>query len=223
LKGLFRRVVKQIGCSTRVLIASLISLALAIVSYPFVLTWAAKFLLLSQQPEPANLILVLGGNFWGPRVLTGAELGVRGYAPRVMISGPPYRNQPESDLAISFLEEKGYRKELFTSFPIYGKSTIEEAIAVCPELRRLGASRILLVTSAYHSRRANVVFRLFCPGLTLRSIAAPDTQFEPENWWKNERYRKIFFSEWTKLLGTIFWKYPAYELTRLGALLSGRQ
>jgi uncharacterized SAM-binding protein YcdF (DUF218 family) len=168
-------------------------------------------------------MLVLGDDFWGPRALTGTELGDRSYAPRVMISGPPYRDQPESELAIGFLEEKGYRRELFTSLPIYGKSIIEEAIAVCPELKRLGTNRILIVTSAYHSRRANVVFRLFCPGLTLRSIAAPDTQFEAENWWKNEHYRKIFFSEWTKLLGTVFWKYPAYELTRLGALLTGRQ
>jgi hypothetical protein len=122
----------------------------------------------------------------------------------------------ESEFSILFLEEKGYRKDLFISFPIYAKSTIEEAIAVCPELKRLGASKILIVTSAYHSLRANVVFRLFCPGLTLRSIAAPDTQFEAENWWKNEHCRRIFFSEWTKLLGTIFWKYPAYELNRLG-------
>jgi len=213
------------GCRTFVLSVagvSFVCLLFTAVFYTIFLTALARFLTLSQQPEPADLILVLGGNFWGPRTLLGAELGARGYAPRVMISGPPYRNQPESDLAIGFLEEKGYRKELFISFPISGKSTIEEVIAVCPELKRLGAHRILIVTSAYHSRRANVVFRLFCPGLKLRSIAATDPQFDAERWWKNERYRRIFFSEWTKLLGTVFWKYPAYELNWLGALLTGR-
>jgi uncharacterized SAM-binding protein YcdF (DUF218 family) len=191
--------------------------------YPLILTWMARFLTLSQQPEPADLILVLGGDFYGPRVLKGAELGARGYAPKVLISGPLYQNRPQSDFAIRFLVEKGYPKSLFLGFLTTADSTIEESIDDCGELRRLAAGRVLLVTSAYHSRRANVVFRLFCPSLTLRSVAATDPEFEPENWWKTPRYRLIFFSEWKKLLGTVFWKYPAYMLHRLGALVTGRQ
>jgi uncharacterized SAM-binding protein YcdF (DUF218 family) len=191
----------------------LLSLLPVVLFYPFTLTALANFLTFSQSPEPSDLILVLGGDFWGPRVLTGAELGARGYAPRVLISGPPYRNQPESELAIAFLEEKGYRKDLFTSFPNYAKSTIEEAVAVCPELKRLGASRVLIVTTAYHSRRANLVLRLFCPGIRFRSIAAPDDQFQPESWWKTPRYRQIFFAEWEKIMATVFWEYPRHKLT----------
>src|SRR4030095_4240235 len=108
--------------------------------------------------------------------------------------------------------ERGYRRELFTSFPGTTQSTIEEAIAVCPELKRLGARKVLIVTSAYHSRRANVVFRLFCPAVRIRSIAAPDDQFEVDKWWKVSRYRKLFFSEWGKIIGTAFWKYPVHSL-----------
>jgi len=173
----------------------------------------AKLLLFSQQPERADLILVLGGDFWGPRALRGAELGTRGYANKVMISGPPYQNQPESDLAIHDLVGKGYPRELFASFPITARSTVEEAIAVCPELRRLSVQRVLIVTALYHARRANLVFRLFCPGISFRSVGAADAQFEPQNWWKTERCRKIFFSEWQKIIATVFWKYPEYNLT----------
>jgi uncharacterized SAM-binding protein YcdF (DUF218 family) len=197
-------------------------LALVGIFHAQTLTWIAKFLLLSQSAEPADLILVLGGNFYGVRALMGAELGASGYAKKVMISGPPYHNQPESELSIRFLVEKGYRRETFISFPNHSNSTISEAIAVCPELRKLGASRVLVVTSSYHSRRANVVYNLFCPGVQFRSIAAPDDQFEPDRWWKTPRYRDVFFSEWKKLLGTLLWKYPSYQLNRLVALAIGR-
>lgn len=195
---------------------TLVGLLLAgIIFYPVTLTWMARFLTLSQQPEPSDLVLILGGNFWGPRALMGAELGARGYAKKVLISGPPYHDQPESELSIRFLVDKGYRREMFLSFPNTTKSTAEEAIAVCPELNRLGAKKVLLVTSSYHSRRASLVFRLFCPDVRFRSVAAPDPQFEIENWWKIERFRRIFFSEWWKIFGTILWKYPQYKLERL--------
>jgi uncharacterized SAM-binding protein YcdF (DUF218 family) len=185
------------------------------INYPFTLTWLAKFLVLSEPPEQADLVLILGGDFWGSRALMGAELGARGYAPKVLISGPPYVDRPESELSIDFLVTKGYRREMFLSFPIAVKSTTDEAIAVCPELNRLGAKKVLLVTSSYHSRRANIVFRLFCPSVGYRSVAARDDQFEVENWWKTERFRRIFLSEWEKLFGTLLWKYPQRQWKRV--------
>jgi uncharacterized SAM-binding protein YcdF (DUF218 family) len=194
---------------------AVICLLLAGIAYPLILTRMAQFLLLSQKPEPADLILILGGDFYGPRALLGAELGKLGYAPKVLISGALYQNRPEGEFAIRFLVERGYRRELFVSLPSTTQSTIEEALAVCPELDRLGARRVLIVTSAYHSRRSNVVFRLFCPGVRFRSIAAADAHFEAEYWWKKPQCRRIFFSEWEKIIGTVIWKYPEHNLKRL--------
>jgi uncharacterized SAM-binding protein YcdF (DUF218 family) len=197
--------------------AGILFLLFALIRYPWSLTALARFLTLSEPPARADLILVLGGEFWGSRPLLGADLAVRGYAKKVLISGAPYNGQPESGLSVRFLVEKGYPRETFISFPITAASTTEEAIAVCPELHRLGASKVLLVTSAYHSRRANLVFRLFCPGVSFRSVAATDDQFEVENWWKTERFRRTFFSEWQKIIGTVLWKYPQHQLARLWA------
>jgi uncharacterized SAM-binding protein YcdF (DUF218 family) len=210
---------KAAKSAARVLLAILVFSALAAIFYPVVLTRAAEFLLLSQQPTQADLILILGGNFYGPRAIVGAELGELGYAPKVLISGALYQDLPEGEFAIRFLVDKGYRRELFMSFPHTTQSTIEEAIAVCPELARLGARKVLIVTSAYHSRRANLVFRLYCPSIRFRSIAAPDDQFHSENWWKTPRYRKIFFSEWEKIIATLFWEYPIRRLRLLGGTL----
>src|SRR5258708_38481609 len=102
------------------LITALTVLCLALAGwryYPILLTQTARFLIDSDSPERADLILVLGGDFWGPRVVKGAELGIGGFASRVLISGPPYNGKPESDLAIEFLVQKGYPGELFLSFP----------------------------------------------------------------------------------------------------------
>lgn len=207
----FRRIFTLVTCMLAGLVLA------GIIFYPVTLTWLAKFLTLSQTPEPADLILILGGDFWGPRVRLGAELGARGYARKVLISGPPYVREPESELAIRFLVEKGYPREMFLSYPISSQSTVDEAIAVCPELKRLGAKNVLLVTSAYHSRRANIVFRLFCADVRFRSVAAPDSEFQVDNWWKVGRFRRRFYAEWQKIFGTILWKYPEYKMRNAGS------
>jgi len=191
--------------------------------YPALLAEMGQFLVLSQGPSPADLILVLGGDFWGPRALKGAELGQRGYAPIVMISGPPYFKRPESELSIRFLVERGYPSDLFVSFPHVATSTIEEAIAVCPELHRRNARKVLIVTSGYHSRRANTVFRLFCPGIKFASTVPADNEFRIGDWWNHPHDRHVFFSEWKKLVATVVWKYPEDALNRLLRALRNHQ
>jgi uncharacterized SAM-binding protein YcdF (DUF218 family) len=165
-----------------------------------------------ESPRSADLILVLGGDFWGPRVLKGADLGMQNYAPLVLISGPPYHGRPQGQLAIDFLTARGYPRRLFQSFGHHARSTIEEAIALRPELSRRGVKRVLLVTSAYHSRRASIVFRLFCPGIQFITIGAPADEYHPDDWWEAARSRRLFFSEWTKILGTVLWEYPKNRL-----------
>ena len=176
---------------------------------PVVLAGLGEFLVKAEPPEPADIIVVLGGDFWGPRVLKGAELGARGFAPRVLISGPPYGSQSESDLAIRFLVEKGYAKELFLGFPHQAKSTIDEARVLGPELRRLGVRKAILVTRASHSRRASLVFRLYCPEARFVSVPAVD-EFQARQWWSDERSRRLCWKEWCKIAGTVMLRYAAY-------------
>jgi uncharacterized SAM-binding protein YcdF (DUF218 family) len=169
----------------------------------------------SQVPVPADLILVLGGDFYGPRVLKGADLGMQGYAPLVLISSPLYQGQPEGEFAINFLVSKGYPKGLFSVLAHNARSTIEEAIAVCPDLRRRRVRRVILVTSSYHSRRAETVFRLFCPCIRFTSVPGPDLHYDPERWLTDVSSRGLFFSEWSKIFGSVLYAYPEYRLSRL--------
>jgi len=188
---------------------------LALAAWRPILAGLGEFLVSPQTPQPADLILVLGGDFYGARVIEGANLAVESYAPLVLISGTMYGARPEGVAAIQFLTARGYPRRLFQSFLQDASSTIGEALALRGELARRGVKRVLLVTSAYHSRRASIVFRLFCPGIRFITIGAPDEHYHPRVWWEDPSSRRLFFSEWTKIFGTVLFEYPKYLIERL--------
>jgi uncharacterized SAM-binding protein YcdF (DUF218 family) len=163
----------------------------------------SRFVVCSDPPQKADLIYVLAGDFWGSRVLLGAELGARGYAQRVIYSGGAYQNSFQGDLAIRFAVQHGYSRRLFQSVRTTARSTIEEARELRPVFERLGAKRVLLVTAAHHSRRTDLAFRLFLPGIQFFTVAAPDRDFEVASWWKTEPGRRVFFSECWKIIATL--------------------
>jgi uncharacterized SAM-binding protein YcdF (DUF218 family) len=142
---------------------------------------------------------VLAGDASGHRILKGAELVRQGYAPRVVVSGPAGNyGYYECDLAIPFAVKAGYPESEFVPFPNHSLSTREEAAAAAVELRSLGAHRVLLVTSLYHTHRAGGLFRAAAPDVTFIVVAAPDNNFTPQGWWHNREARKIFLYEWMK-------------------------
>jgi uncharacterized SAM-binding protein YcdF (DUF218 family) len=169
--------------------------------------WVGEWLVSSDAPEPADLIVVLGGDFWGGRVVEAADLGLQGFAPHVMISGPNYLANrvafPEGDLAIEFLVEKGYPRSLFWSFSHSATSTIDEAKVLAREFKRLKIRRLLVVTSNYHSRRVSLVFHALLPYSRIRVIGVPEEFFQPKSWWETGASRKLVQSEWSKIIGTI--------------------
>ena len=197
----------------RVIIGVVALLAIALLVHELRL-WAGWFLVCSGPPQPADLILVIGGDFFGPRVLKGADLATQGYAPLVLISGPPYsQGRSEAEFAIDFLASKGYPRRLFQAFANYADSTVSEATVLSAELKRRQVRRVILVTSSYHSRRADIVFRLFCPGIHFISVSAPDPHYDPEHWWTDPGSRRLFFSECKKIMGSILFAYPRYRLS----------
>jgi len=195
-----------------------LALVVAAVRWQATLTFLGRLLVDSQSPQPADLVLVLGGNFWGPRVVVGAELAKQGYAPIALISGPPYRlgdrERPEGEFAVEFLVKQGFSKELFQVFSHHASSTIEEAQSLRGELERRHAKRVLLVTSSFHSRRAAIVMTLFCPSVRFISVPAPDSHYHVTEWWRDDSSRHLFFSEWSKIFGSVFVSYPTYLVTR---------
>jgi uncharacterized SAM-binding protein YcdF (DUF218 family) len=163
------------------------------------LTWLGSCLVYENGPWRADIIVVLGGDFRGTRVLKAAELAWEGYAPQVMVSGiESIYGYHESDLAVAWAVEHGYRKDLFVKFRAPVNSTREEAQAVVAELRRRGIHRFLLVTSNYHTHRATTIFHEESPDIPFHTVASPYWAFRPDAWWKTRDGQKCFAGEWTR-------------------------
>jgi len=84
--------------------------------------------------------------------------------------------------------------------PIAGFSTIAEADDVSRCLHPLGAHRVLIVTSASHTRRALTIFRHRLPQYQFNVAAARDPAQFGEAWWTNREWAKTTFDEWSKML-----------------------
>jgi uncharacterized SAM-binding protein YcdF (DUF218 family) len=174
-------------------------LLLVILFHRVWLTWLGAYLIEGQQPFPADIIVVLGGDFRGMRILKGAELATQGYAPRVLVSGSgEVYGRHESDLAVEWAVAHGFNENLFIRYRYPATSTRDEAQAVVKELRRLGVRKFILVTSNFHTRRAAVMFHQAAPDLSFRVVSAADKYFTPDGWWLNREGQKTFFEEWSK-------------------------
>ena len=178
---------------------------LAALLHTQILTALGGFLVKAVPPEKADVVLVLAGDSYGNRILKGAELVREGYAPKAVISGPEgLYGFHECDLAIPFAVKAGYPESYFIPFPHSAKSTREEAEDSVGELHQLGAHRVLLVTSLYHTRRAGSFFRTIAPDITFIVVAAPDQFFTADGWWHQREARKTFLMEWTKTIAGWF-------------------
>lgn len=185
---------------TRALLLTLVGLiVIAAVFHTAILSALGAYLIKADAPQKADVAVVLAGDSWGHRILTGAQLVRDGYVPKVIVSGPDgaYGNH-ECELAIAFAVKRGYPESYFIHSEHSARSTQAEAEALLPEIRRQGYKRIIVVTSNYHTRRAGNIFRALAPDLTILMVPASDENFTPGGWWHNREAEKIFLNEWEK-------------------------
>jgi uncharacterized SAM-binding protein YcdF (DUF218 family) len=188
----------------KIIIVAAIGAVLA-VSSPLWLGWVGSFLVKSEAPFHADMVVVLAGDWAGHRILKGGELVKQGYAPQALVSGPMgYYGRSEDSLAIPFAVEHGYPREYFIGFPNASHSTVEEAEDILPELQKRGVKKFILVTSDYHTGRAGRIYHARAKGFEMRVVAAPDEFFTANGWWHTREGRKTVFLEWTKAITSLF-------------------
>ena len=183
----------------RFFIAAVLLILLLLVTHTLWMSALARYLVDADAPAPADVVVVLAGDLTGKRLLTGAELVKRGLATKVLVSGPVgLFGAYESDYAIAYAVRRGYPESYFIPVTSKAKSTEQEAGAIISQLRKLGAHRVEIVTTNFHTRRAREVYRKMAPDLELHVIAATDDTFRPEDWWHDRENRKTFLIEWMK-------------------------
>jgi uncharacterized SAM-binding protein YcdF (DUF218 family) len=171
---------------TRWLIIFFALLACLYFSCPYVLNGLARFLVVQDKLERADVILVLGGDNNGERVAGGVGLFKQGYAKQLLMSGGP--------LAWRLTYADWMKKQALaagvpgSAILTQGKSrsTIEDAKYSLPIVKANNFRSIILVTSPYHTRRAAAVFKkIYGPqGIKVMVYPVPHSDFNPHDWWQ---------------------------------------
>ncbi len=177
-------------------------MAIYLVRHPL-LRLAGHAWVVDEAPAVSDAIVILGDdNYHGDRAARAAELFKDGWAPRVIASGRylrPYAGI--SELEEHDLEARGVPQGAIVRLAHHAENTKDEAAAIAQMIAQHGWKRMLLVTSDYHTRRSRYICaRSFPPGTALRVVAARDSDYDPDNWWRTRGGTKIFFHELAGML-----------------------
>ena len=159
---------------------------------------AGNFWVVDEGPVASDAIVILGDdNYPADRATRAAELIKAGWAPRVIASGRYLRPSASiAELEEHDLTDRGVPQSAIVRLAHRAENTRDEAQAISQFIVSKGWKRIIVVTSNYHTRRSRYICeRLFPPGTALRVVAARDSDFDPDSWWRTRLGVKIFAHE----------------------------
>ena len=158
-----------------------------------------KFLIVDEEPKPADVIIVLAGDS-RVRVDHGVKLYQAGYANKILFAGGSRSSQitdaqimerqalslgvPQDDI---LLEEKSI-------------STYENAKYSLEIMQAMKFKSAILVTSPYHTRRASIIFGRFFKGIDLTTCSVPYNSSDIGKWWTDSDKFNVVTSEYFKLV-----------------------
>lgn len=157
-----------------------------------------------DDPESSDVAIVLSGDANDLRLQRGLNLLRAGYTHELIIdeSTQILFGRPVFEYARAWIQtlppEIGKHVHVC---PLTGDSTRSELRGVwqCVNTIAPGSSRFLLVTSAYHTRRALSIAKRLHPHWSWSVSAVSDPSFGI-NWWCQREWAKTCLMEWQKLL-----------------------
>jgi uncharacterized SAM-binding protein YcdF (DUF218 family) len=181
----------------------------------FGLAWvAAKALIVKLPLERADALVVLSGSSaYVERTQLAAKLYARGRAPRVILtndnqqsgwSETQQRNPFFTELARDKLIASGVQSAQIEIVPVSVTGTYDECLKIRRYAEMQGHKSLLIVTSAYHSRRALWTLRRVFRGSDIEiglDIVMPGQQMpSPATWWMSRRGWRVVALEYPKLV-----------------------
>jgi uncharacterized SAM-binding protein YcdF (DUF218 family) len=161
---------------------------------------AGSFLVI-DAPQPSDVMVVLAGET-NRRPARALQLLQEGYAPRILLDVPAAEKIYDTtllDLTRAYVSRLAEAQKI-TVCPIPGLSTREEALDVEKCLQQMSGSRVLIVTSDYHTRRALSILRHAIKGKSFSVAAATDATQFGTHWWAHRQWAKVCLDEWLRLL-----------------------
>ena len=169
------------------------------------------FLVVHDDPQPVDLIHVLGGN--PNRGKYAAHLYRQGYAPRLFFSGEtPGDDRPVNPDYISQSQALalGVDPQAIVPFTSTATSTYDEAVELKQILtKNSDIQSVIIVSDPYHMRRVRLTFnRIIGHQAHLVFIPIPATMSSDlSQWWTTQSSRRVVRQEYTKLLyySLVYW------------------
>lgn len=179
-------------------------LALLCVTHSLWLTAIARFLIVSESPQAADAILVLGGGS-GEREQSATRLYLESYASYIITSGKQHMTPGEersfAEISAVYVQSQGVPEQAILLLS-ETESTRDEAVDSLALLREKGWRSLIVVSDPFHMRRSAWAFKKVYQGSEIRLtfVAAPDSWFRLERWWTRERELIAVTQEYEKLL-----------------------
>jgi uncharacterized SAM-binding protein YcdF (DUF218 family) len=192
----------------------LLIVAVVLIGVAMWFPFAGTLLIDADPPTQADAIVVLAGN--APDRLPRAEaLRDQGYADLLVVSDERVHTHGLETTWLALHQAGVSAPELPDSALLVvddppPDSTIDEARRDADLLQARGVHSVLLVTDAFHSRRAALLFRAAFghKGMTVRSVPVADS-LDLAHWWAHPLTARRVVEEWTKfayyLVQGAFW------------------
>jgi uncharacterized SAM-binding protein YcdF (DUF218 family) len=167
------------------------------------LPFAGSLLIAAEEPTAADAIVVLAGNS-ADRLPHAEVLRAAGYATLLVVSNERVHTQGLETTWLA-LYRAGISAPNLPAEAVIAlddpppESTIDEARRAADVLASRGLHSALLVTDAFHSRRASLLFRAVFAhrGLIVHSTPVPDG-LDLAHWWAHPLAARRVTEEWTK-------------------------
>ena len=189
-------------------------LVAGILIWPLV-AWLGARLLITEAPlDKADAIVVLSGSAnYKERAQKAARLLLEGHSQRILITNDnqrgPWSSAEQRNLffyerSIDEIRNAGVPADKVELLLKPVSSTYEEAALVRQYAEEHGLRSVLIVTSAYHSRRALWVFSRVFRNTGIRtglvSVAPGYQSPRPATWWLSIRGWKLVPTEYIKMI-----------------------
>lgn len=197
------------------------ALALLALSWP-VVAWGAAKLLIQRAPlERADAIVLLSGSsVLKERAAHAAELYRAGRSAKIILTNDGFRGSWSNveqrnpfyyESTLSELTRAGVPRDAIEVLMPQVSSTQDEALLLRKHAEEKSLQTVLVVTSAYHSRRALFTFRHVFRGTNIRIGMDPaETGWQtpaPATWWLHLRGWRSVPLEYSKIIyyRLIYW------------------
>jgi len=198
----------------------LIVLLLALSAWPFIAWAAAQLLIVKTDLRSADAIVVLSGSStfversnWAARLFRQGSSTMIILTNDGLISGwnrAEERNPHFYELAARELRECGVPVEKIQVVPGIAAGTYAESLAVRDYATEHKLNRLMIVTSAYHSRRALWSMRQACAGSGIEiGIDCPPPGWQTPSawtWWLHRWGWRVVAAEYAKIV-YYWWNY----------------